>query len=80
MHGVVSSNSKWTPVMAKPKREADGSSHSKPGSIDQQLEDTFPASDATSFPSTVIGAPANRSTMKRPARNRRAKRRYRSTA
>ena len=39
------------------KRDADGVSHSKPGSVDQQSEDTFPASDPPSFSSGSIGAP-----------------------
>lgn len=46
----------------KPKREADGIPHSKPGSVDQQMEDTFPASDAPSFSPGAIGAPEERKT------------------
>ncbi len=30
----------------KRKHDTDGAAHSKPGSVDQQMEDTFPASDA----------------------------------
>lgn len=46
----------------KMKREADGVMHSKPGSVDQQVEDSFPASDAPSFSPGAIGAPENRKT------------------
>jgi len=46
----------------KPTREADGVVHSKPGSVDQQMEDTFPASDAPSFSPGAIGAPEDRKT------------------
>lgn len=42
------------------RRSADGFVHSKPGSVDQQMEDTFPASDAPSFSPRAIGAPAER--------------------
>jgi hypothetical protein len=42
----------------KAKYDADNPPHSSPGSVDQQLEDTFPASDAPSFPRIIIGAPA----------------------
>ena len=48
--------------MEKPKRDADGIPHSKPGSVDQQMEDTFPASDPPSFSSGAIGAPVDRKT------------------
>jgi hypothetical protein len=48
--------------MEKPKRDADGIPHSKPGSVDQQMEDTFPASDAPSFSPGAIGAPVDRKT------------------
>ncbi|HEY5337624.1 MAG TPA: hypothetical protein VIJ85_05445 [Rhizomicrobium sp.] len=41
----------------KIKRDSDGVSHSKPGSVDQQSEDTFPASDPPSFSSGSVGAP-----------------------
>jgi hypothetical protein len=44
------------------KRDVDGLSHSKPGSVDQQSEGSFPASDAPSFSSSVIGAPWDRRT------------------
>jgi hypothetical protein len=47
-------------MAGKEKRDADGVSHSKPGSVDQQMEDTFPASDAPSFSPGAVGAPANR--------------------
>ncbi len=46
----------------KPKREADGVPHSKPGSINQQSEDSFPASDSPSFSPGAVGAPAERKT------------------
>jgi hypothetical protein len=44
----------------KTKRDADGIVHSKPGSVDQQMEDTFPASDPPSFSMGAIGAPTDR--------------------
>jgi hypothetical protein len=44
----------------KPKRDADGVTHSKPGSVNQQSEDSFPASDAPSFSPGAIGAPEDR--------------------
>jgi len=44
------------------KREADGLVHSKPGSVDQQNEDSFPASDAPTFSPGAIGAPGARRT------------------
>jgi hypothetical protein len=47
--------------MEKPKR-TDSMPHSKPGSVDQQMEDTFPASDALSFSPGAIGAPPDRKT------------------
>jgi len=53
-----------------PKREADDLTHSRPGSVDQQMEDTFPASDAPSFSHVIAGAPASES--KPPMRGRRA--------
>jgi hypothetical protein len=46
----------------KIKRDADGVSHSKPGSVDNQSEDTFPASDPPSFSSGSVGAPEERKT------------------
>lgn len=51
----------------KPKREADGVPHSKPGSIDQQLEDSFPTSDAPSYSPGAIGAPEARKTKPKTA-------------
>ena len=42
---------------AKSKREADGLVHSRPGSVDQQAEDSFPTSDAPSFSPGAVGAP-----------------------
>ncbi|MDE2183391.1 MAG: hypothetical protein KGJ78_10265 [Alphaproteobacteria bacterium] len=41
----------------KPKREADGVTHSKPGSVEQQSEDSFPTSDPPSFSPGAAGAP-----------------------
>jgi hypothetical protein len=46
----------------KTKREVDGLVHSKPGSVDQQAEDSFPASDAPTFSPGAIGAPKDRVT------------------
>ena len=48
--------------MAKPKRDVDGQTHSRPGSVDQQSEDSFPTSDAPSFSPGAIGAPEERRT------------------
>lgn len=53
--------------MEKHKRDADGIPHSKPGSVDQQMEDTFPASDPPSFSSGAIGAPSERKTKPKTA-------------
>ena len=50
--------------MSKPKREADGMTHSRPGSVTQQSEDSFPASDAPSFSPGCVGAPDDRSSAK----------------
>ncbi len=49
-------------MSAKPKREADDLTHSTPGSVDQQMEDTFPASDPPSFSMGAVGAPVDRKT------------------
>jgi hypothetical protein len=46
----------------KQKRDAEGIPHSKPGSVDEQSEDSFPASDAPSFSPGAIGAPEERKT------------------
>jgi hypothetical protein len=51
----------------KPKREADGLTHSKPNSVDQQAEDSFPASDSPSFSPGAIGAPTDRKTKPKTA-------------
>jgi len=51
----------------KPKREADGAVHSEPGSVDQQSEDSFPASDTPSFSPGAIGAPTERKTKPKTA-------------
>lgn len=48
--------------MSKLKREADGIVHSRPGSIDQQSEDSFPTSDSPSSSPGAIGAPEKRAT------------------
>jgi hypothetical protein len=45
----------------KSKMDVDGLSHSKPGSIDQQSEDSFPTSDAPSFSPGAVGAPEGKS-------------------
>ena len=49
-------------MSTKPKREADDLTHSKPGSVDQQAEDSFPASDSPSFSPGAVGAPTDRET------------------
>lgn len=49
-------------MASKEKRDKDGLPHSKPGSVDQQMEDTFPASDAPSFSPGAVGAPEDRQT------------------
>jgi hypothetical protein len=49
-------------MASKEKRDKDGLTHSKPGSIDQQSEDSFPASDTPSFSPGAVGAPENRKT------------------
>jgi len=54
-------------MTATRKREADGIVHSKAGSVDQQMEDTFPASDAPSFAPGAIGAPEARKTRPKTA-------------
>jgi hypothetical protein len=46
-----------TLVADQPKRESDGLTHSKPNSIDQQSEDSFPTSDPPSFSPGATGAP-----------------------
>ena len=49
-------------MASKEKREKDGLPHSKPGSVDQQSEDSFPTSDAPSFAPGAVGAPEERKT------------------
>jgi hypothetical protein len=49
-------------VERKPKRDVDGQTHSKAGSVDQQLEDSFPTSDPPSFSPGAVGAPEDRKT------------------
>jgi hypothetical protein len=49
-------------MATKEKRDKDGLTHSKPGSVDQQSEDSFPASDTPSFSPGAIGAPEERKT------------------
>lgn len=49
-------------MASRQKRDKDGLTHSKPGSVDQQMEDTFPASDAPSFSPGAVGAPEDRKT------------------
>lgn len=51
----------------KPRLEADGLPHSKPNSVDQQAEDSFPASDSPSFSPGAIGAPTDRKTKPKTA-------------
>jgi hypothetical protein len=48
--------------MSKLKREADGIVHSRPGSVDQQSEDSFPTSDSPGSSPGAIGAPERRKT------------------
>ena len=46
----------------KTKRDADGLVHHKPGTVEQQSEDSFQTSDAPSFAPGAIGAPEERKT------------------
>ena len=57
----------------KPKRDADGLPHSKPDSVDQQSEDSFPASDTPSFSPGAIGAPEERKTQPKTGESRSVK-------
>jgi superfamily II DNA/RNA helicase len=58
---VLSSNVEENCGMTeKQRRDAEGVPHSKPGSVNQQSEDSFPASDAPSFSPGAIGAPEER--------------------
>jgi hypothetical protein len=59
--------------MEEPKRESDGKTHSKPGSVEEQSEDSFPASDAPSFSPGAVGAPAERMTRPRTSDSRAVK-------
>jgi hypothetical protein len=54
-------------MIEKPKLEADGLTHSKPNSVNNQSEDSFPASDAPSFSPGAIGAPTERRTKPKTA-------------
>jgi hypothetical protein len=56
-------------MASKEKRDKDGLPHSKPGSVDQQMEDTFPASDAPSFSPGAVGAPQDRRTQPKTGRS-----------
>jgi hypothetical protein len=47
-------------MASKPKPVPEELPHSKPGSVDQQMEDSFPASDPPSFSRVIAGAPAPR--------------------
>ena len=49
-------------MVSREKRDEDGLPHSKPGSVDQQSEDSFPASDTPSFSPGAVGAPEARKT------------------
>ncbi len=49
-------------MASKDKRDVDGIKHHKPGTVDQQSEDSFPASDSPTFSPGAIGAPADRKT------------------
>jgi hypothetical protein len=57
----------------KTKRDADGLPHSRPGSVDQQSEDSFPASDTPSFSPGAIGAPEERKTKPKTGESRAVK-------
>jgi hypothetical protein len=46
-------------MTGKNTRDVDGIRHHKAGSVDQQSEDSFPASDAPGFSPGTIGAPAH---------------------
>lgn len=48
--------------MAKRKREADGQLHHAPKTVEQQSEDSFPASDPPTYSGGSIGAPTDRKT------------------
>jgi hypothetical protein len=71
VHFIVATQG--TRMMEMPKPGFDCVPHSKPGSVDQQMEDTFPASDPPSFSSSVIGAPHHREPDDRRVRIRRNK-------
>lgn len=44
------------------KRDSEKMPHSRPGTVEQQGEDSFPASDSPAFSSGTIGAPAEHET------------------
>lgn len=46
----------------KIERDVDGITHSPPGSVTQQSEDSFPASDSPTFSPGAVGAPPDRHT------------------
>ena len=48
--------------MPKRKREADGQFHHPPKTVEQQSEDSFPASDPPTHSGGSIGAPVDRKT------------------
>jgi len=54
-------------MASQEKRDKDGLPHSKPGSVDEQSEDSFPASDSPSFSPGAIGAPEKRETKPKTA-------------
>jgi hypothetical protein len=55
--GFTRSCSREIMMRHTPKRESDGLTHSKPSSVDQQSEDSFPTSDPPSFSPGAVGAP-----------------------
>ncbi len=68
-------------MAGKTKRNEDAFPHSKPGSVDQQVEDSFPASDAPTYSPGAIGAPVDRqSTQQDKHKASPGKRKKKSTA
>lgn len=50
------------------KIESDGLTHSPPGSVEEESEDSFPASDPPSNSVTRVGTPKGRRTPLQPGR------------